>query len=241
MRPGEPTDLHTSPPTEDTDLDARGGDLPADLLVALAASARNAGRQAVVSGRWLAETVVETAPRVPVRDAARLSAQHDGLTGAALADRLVRSAGRVSGGIAATTGGIIAAQQLSVAGLLLVPFELAAETALVVVVELKLVAELHHVAERPLPGGPVERTGAAVMSWMSGRAAPANRVAAAVRGDVLGPGGRRQLRRELRTRFTRNVSTVAPLLTGAAAAGYLNRRTTVDVGRRVAGDLGLAR
>jgi hypothetical protein len=225
----------------DIDLDEAGRGLSGELLVALAASARTAGRQAVVSGRWFAETVVETAPRVPIRDAARLSAQHDGLTGAALAGRLVRSAGRVSGGIAATTGGIIAAQQLSVAGLLLVPFELAAETAFVVLVELKLVTELHQVAGRALPGGPVERTGAAVMSWMSGRAAPANRVAAAVRGDVLGPGGHRQLRRELRSRYTKNISTVAPLLTGAAAAGYLNRRATLDVGRRVAGDLGLAR
>ena len=33
------------------------------------ASARRAGRKAVLTGRWLADTVVEVAPRLPVRDA----------------------------------------------------------------------------------------------------------------------------------------------------------------------------
>ncbi|HEX6235883.1 MAG TPA: hypothetical protein VFZ68_01750 [Acidimicrobiales bacterium] len=210
-------------------------------MVELAASARRAGRRALLSGRWLADTVVEVAPRVPVRDAATLAAHHGGLTGPALADALVRSSGRVSAGIAGSTGGLIAAQHVSVAGLLLVPFELAAETVLVVLTELKLVTELHHVAGRPLPGGPLDRAGAVLMSWMSGRAAPARLAAAPASRGALGAGGRRQLRRELRSRFTRNLTTVAPMLTGAAAAGYLNRRATLRVGRRVARDLGLRR
>jgi hypothetical protein len=205
----------------------------------LAVSARRAGRRAVVSGRWLADTVVDVAPRLPVRDAARLSAQYDGLTGGELARELVRSAGRVSGGIAATAGGIIAAQELTIAGLLLVPFEIAAETALVVATEVKLAAELHHVAGRRLPGAPHQRAGAALVAWMSGRAVPANRVVAAVRGDVLGRAGRQQLRDVLRRRFTRNLITLAPMLTGATAAGYLNRRATLDIGGRLATDLGL--
>src|SRR4029453_18681286 len=103
-----------------------------------------------------------------------------GLTGDELARELVRSAGRVSGGIAATTGGIIAAQELTIAGLLLVPFELAADTALVVATEVKLAAELHHVAGRPLPGPPHQRAGAALVAWMSGRAVPPNQVVATV-------------------------------------------------------------
>jgi hypothetical protein len=74
---------------------------------------------------------------------------------------------------------------------------------------------------------------------MSGRAVPANRVVATVRGDMLGRAGRRQLREVLRRRFTRNLYTLAPMLTGAAAAGYLNRRATLDIGGRLAGDLGL--
>jgi hypothetical protein len=205
----------------------------------LAESARRAGRRAVVSGRWLADTVVDVAPRLPVRDADRLSTHYDGLTGGELARELVRSAGRVSGGIAATTGGIIAAQEFTVAGLILVPFEIAAETALVVATEVKLAAELHHVAGRRLPGGPHQRAGAALVAWMSGRAVPPNRVVATVRGDMLGPAGRQQLRHVLRRRFTRNLSTLAPMLTGAAAAAYLNRKATLEIGGRLATDLGL--
>ena len=52
-----------------------------DALVELAGSARRAGRKAVVSGRWLGDTVVELAPRIPVRDLPTLSEHHDGLTG----------------------------------------------------------------------------------------------------------------------------------------------------------------
>jgi len=206
-----------------------------DLVV----SARRAGRGAVLSGRWLAETVLDLAPRLPVRDVETLTAHHEGLTGDELAASMIQAAGRVTAGIAATTGGVIAAQELSIAGLILVPFELAAETALVVGTELKLVAELHHVAGRSLPGGPRTRAEGAVVSWMSGRAVPPTPVSAVVRGDVLGRAGRRHLRDTLRHRYTRNLTTVAPLLTGAAAAGWLNRRSTLAVGGKVARDLGL--
>jgi hypothetical protein len=235
-------------PEPDDDLDARdaagvddAGGRRRDQVVALAASAQRAGRRAVASGRWLADMVVEVAPRLPVRDADTLSAHHGGLTGDELAFALVRSAARVSGAIGATTGGIIAAQELTVAGLLLVPFEIAAETVLVVATEVKLVAELHHVAGRKLPGGSHQRAGAALVSWMSNRAVPPSHIVAAVGADVLGRAGRRQLNDVLRRRLTRNLSTLAPMLVGATAAGYLNRRATLDVGSRVAADLGLVR
>jgi hypothetical protein len=218
--------------------EVEAGDVRAQVA-ALAASARRAGRRAVLSGRWLADTVVEVAPRLPVRDAPTLSAHHDGLTGDELARSVVRGGGRVTGGIAAATGGIITAQEVSVAGLLLVPFELAALTALVVVTEVKVVTELHHVAGRALPGGPRRRTEAAIVSWMSGRAAPPTEVSATVRGDLLGRAGRQQLAQHLRARFTRNLTALAPLLTGAVAAGYLNRKATLAIGTQVARDLGL--
>jgi hypothetical protein len=208
-------------------------------VAALAHSARRAGRRAVTSGRWLADTVVEVAPRLPIRDVDALAAHHEGLAGDALARSVVRAAGRVSGGVAAATGGVITAQEVSVAGLLLVPFELAAVTAAVVATEVKLVTELHHVAGRSLPGGPRRRAEAAIVSWMSGRAAPPSELSATVRGDLLGRAGRQELRQVLRARFTRNLSALGPLLTGAVAAGYLNRRATLAVGRQVARDLGL--
>lgn len=237
----DPTGPHPSVPDdraggldEDDDLAGRR-----EQIAALAASARTAGRRAVMSGRWLADTVVDIAPRLPVRGVDALSAHHEGLTGDELARSVVRAAGRVSGGVGAAAGGVITAQEMSIAGLVLVPFELAAVTALVVATEIKLVAELHHAAGRPLPGGARQRTEGAIVSWMSGRAAPPNQVVATVRGDVLGRAGRQQLREALRARFVRNLAALGPLLTGAVAAGYLNRRATLDVGRRVARDLGL--
>jgi hypothetical protein len=205
----------------------------------LVASARRAGRAAVTSGRWLADTVLDVAPRLPVRGASALSAHHDGLTGDRLARSVIAAAGRVSAGLGATAGGVISAQELSVGGLVFVPFELAALTALVVATEIKLVTELHHVAGRSLPGGPRQRAEGTVVSWMSGRAAPPDAVVAIVRGDVLGVAGRRRLRAMLRSRFARNLTALAPLMTGAAAAGWINRRATLEVGHAVARDLGL--
>ena len=205
----------------------------------LTASARSAGRSAIASGRWLAQAVIDIAPRVPVRDATTLSAHHGGLTGDALARSAIHAAARVSGGIAGAVGGLITVQEMSVAGLALVPFELAAVTVLVVATEVKLVTELHHIAGRPLQGPPPQRAGAALVSWMSGRAAPPNLVVAAVRGDVLGRAGRHQLGRLVRHRYVRGLAALGPLFTGAAIAGYLTRRSTLHVGRRVARDLGL--
>jgi hypothetical protein len=176
---------------------------------------------------------------VPVRDAATLSAHHGGLTGDGLARSVIHAAGRVSGGLAGAVGGLITVQEMSVAGLALIPFELAAVTVLVVAAEVKLVTELHHVAGAPLPGAPTQRAGAALVSWMSGRAAPPNPVVAAVRGDVLGRAGRRQLGDHVRNRFLRSLAALGPVFTGAALAGYLSRRSTLAVGNRIARDLGL--
>ncbi len=212
-----------------------------EVLVGLAGSARRAGRRAVLSGRWLAETVVELAPRVPVRDAETLARHHGGLTGAALARSMIRAAGRVSATIGATAGGLVALQEISIAGLVAVPFELAAETALVVLLEIKLVAELHQAAGRPLPGGVREQVAGAVRSWLSGRGVSTAGLAAPAGLDLLGRTTRGKLTMALRRRFTRNLTTLGPMLTGSAVAGWLNRKATLDVGRRLAEDLGLGR
>jgi hypothetical protein len=224
-----------------------------ETLVELASSARRAGRRAVVSGRWMADTVVELAPRIPVRDAAALSAHHDGLTGAALAKATTKAAGRVSAGIAAATGALVTAQELTVATVVLVPFELAAQTALVTATELKLIAELHQIAGRPLGDGRLDASRAALLVWASRHALPAgpasreadddndDRGGSGDRPATLSRAARRQLMASLRSRYARNLTTLAPFLTGAAAAGVLNRQATVRIGRDVARDLGLRR
>jgi hypothetical protein len=234
---GDPVDVVK--PDEMSPLESADGMHYREHVKRLAVSARTAGRGAVVSGRWLAETVWEMAPHVPIRDLDTLSRHHGGLRGPALARSMIRSSALVSGGIGAAAGGLVAVQEASVAGIVAIPFELAAETALVVLVELKLVAELHRVAGQPLPGGPSQQMAAAVRSWLSGRGLASTSVAEPGRLDLLGRATRRQLAGALRRRFTRNLTTLGPLLTGSVVAGWLNRRATLSIGRKLARDLEL--
>jgi hypothetical protein len=226
-------------PDEGSRLESAEGFHYREQVKRLAVSARGAGRGAVVSGRWLAETVWEMAPHVPLRDVETLSRHHGGLRGAPLARSMIRSSGLVSGAIGAAAGGLVAVQEASLAGIVAIPFELAAETALVVLVELKLVAELHRVAGRPMPGGPSQQMAGAVRSWLSGRGLTSTSLVDPGRLDLLGRATRRQLAGALRRRFTRNLTTLGPLLTGSVVAGWLNRRATLSIGRKLARDLDL--
>ena len=115
----------------------------------------------------------------------------------------MRAGGRVSGGIAAAAGGLITAQEVSVAGLLLVPFELAALTALVVVTEVKVVDRAaprrrprparrapaaHRGGDRVVDVGP-GRTPDRAVGDGAGRPARPRRPPAA-RASTCGPGSR---------------------------------------------------
>jgi hypothetical protein len=231
VQPDLATELETPETPDKTDYH--------DVLRQLTASARRAGKQAVVSGRWLAETVLEMAPHVPLRDLETLARHHHGLRGAALAKSMIGSSALVSTTIGAAAGGLVAVQEVSLVGVLAIPFELAAETTLVVLVELKLVAELHRVAGQPIPGGPSQQMAGAVRSWLSGRGLLGLNLAAPGTLDLLGRATRRELSHALRRRFARNLATLGPMLTGAVAAGWLNRRATQAIGRKVARDLGL--
>ena len=62
--------------------------------------------------------------------------------------------------------------------------------------------------------------------------APGRGIAAA-----LGTATRKELRDQLLKRFGRNLSTLGPLLTGAAVAGFLNRRATQQLAEAVRTDL----
>jgi hypothetical protein len=56
-------------------------------------------------------------------------------------------------------------------------------------------------------------------------------------GAVLGTAARKELRDTLLRRFGRNLTTLGPMLTGAAVASYLNRRATKALGERLSEDL----
>ena len=210
--------------------------LIARLAAALLAGARAAGGRAVVTGRALADAVAELAPSVPVRDLAALREAYDGRTGDELAEALVTSATRTTAGIGAAGGALAAAQLAAPPSLLVTPVQVAAETLAVVLVELKLVAELHVAHGAVPPGPPSQQAAAYLASWVGKR------------GLDLGPGGpglsavvataaRQQLRGRLVRRFGRNLSTLAPFLAGAVAGAELNRRETRSLGDALRADL----
>ncbi|MEJ3743557.1 hypothetical protein WEI85_09740 [Actinomycetes bacterium KLBMP 9797] len=199
---------------------------------------RGAGRmfRPKAAVRWMTDTVSEIAPHIPIRDAATLRRHYPGLDSEVLAERLVRNAARATAGVGAAGGGIAAVEWAAPPALLTAPVLLAAETVAVVAIEVKLIGELHEVYGLPVPTGTMPRAVALLQAWASQRGVnpmvPGVGVAA-----VLGTAARKELRERLLRRFGRNLSTLGPLLTGAAVASYLNRRATHSLGERIREDL----
>jgi hypothetical protein len=185
---------------------------------------------------WLADAVVDIAPRIPLRDAATLRAHYKGVSDMEIATRLVRNAGRTTASIGAVGGGVAAIEWAAPPALITTPALLAAETVAVVAVELKLIGELHELYGRGLPGGQMQRALSLLQAWAGRRGVnlmvPGRGVAA-----VLGTAARHELRDRLLRRFGRNLTTLGPLLTGAVVAAYLNRRATLKLAQEVREDL----
>ncbi|WSN12775.1 hypothetical protein OG792_07695 [Micromonospora sp. NBC_01699] len=186
--------------------------------------------------RWMSDVVGEVVPHIPIRDRDTLRRHYDGLDGDALAERLIRNAARATAGVGAAGGGVAAVEWAVTPTLLSAPVLLAAETVAVVTIEIKLIGELHEAYGVRLAGSTTQRASAMIQSWASRRGVnpflPGMGVSA-----VLGPAVRKQLRETLLRRFGRNLTTLAPFLTGAAVAGYLNRRATLQLGDAIRTDL----
>lgn len=211
------------------------GRLLGRLAAALVSGARAAGGRAVLTGRALSDAVLELAPHVSVRDLATLRAHHGGLSGDALAEALVTAAARTTAGIGAAGGALSAAQVAAPPSLLVAPVQVAAETLAVVLVELKLVAELHVVHAVVPAGDPAERGLAYLQAWIARRGLGAEGgpgVATLLRSAV-----RSRLRGRLVRRYGRNLTTMAPFLAGAVLGAELNRRETRALGDALRADL----
>ena len=212
-------------------------------MTALATSAvRAAGGRAAMSATWLAETMLELAPRIPVRDRATLRAHHPGLNDDALADALIRTATRATAAVGAAAGALASAEELAPPAWLALPLELVVETLAVAAIEMKLGAELHETLGHPISGSVTDRAVAVARSWAEERGVtPAAMLKGKGVANSLGRGARneliRLLRRRLMRRLGRNLSTLAPLLIGAVAGAAVNRRATRNVGEAVARDL----
>jgi hypothetical protein len=180
--------------------------------------------------------VGDIAPHVPIRDLDTLRRHLDGLDGDDLADRLIRNAARATAGVGAAGGGVASIEWTVPPTLLSAPVLLSAETVAVVAIELKLIGELHVVYGQPFTGSTGERASALLHSWSGQRGVNPLLPGVGV-GAVLGTAGRRELQHTLLKRFGRNLTTLGPLLTGAAVASYLNQRATKNLGEHIQRDL----
>jgi hypothetical protein len=185
---------------------------------------------------WVADTVVDVAPRIPLRSLATLRGHFPGLSDEQIAERLVRNAARTSAGIGAVGGGVSALQWAAPPALLTAPVVLAAETVAVVAVEIKLIGELQELYGQPIPGTTAQRGLSLLQAW-SGRRGVNLLVPGRTIAAVLGTTARHELRDRLVRRFGRNLTTLGPLFTGAAIAALLNRRATLKLSEEVRRDL----
>jgi hypothetical protein len=189
-----------------------------------------AARRGAGSGTaWMAAQVMAMAPRLRVRDQAALREQFPGQSAEDIADALVDGASRAS----AAAGGA-AGVWAALPALPAFPAEVAAETLVLVGIEIKLVAELHEAYGTPAPGNVAERMSAYVAAWAHRRG-----VFMIPGGLVLATGSplARLLRRRLAARAGRSAFSLAPLLTGAAAGAYFNSRETRRLGQDIRRDL----
>ncbi|MGH3321691.1 MAG: hypothetical protein ACRDN9_16260 [Streptosporangiaceae bacterium] len=205
------------------------------LTRSLTASARKAGVVGVAGGRWLADTLLQVAPRLSVRDLDTLRDHHHGLTGEALADALVENAVRATMGVGAAAGGLAAVEFTAPPLLLTAPAQIAAETLAVSAIEVKLVAELHEVYGVQVPGNGTQRATAFVHAWARQRGVDPKHPGSY--SSALGTTARRELRNRLMRRMGRGIATLGPMLTGAAAGAALNNQATRRVADVVREDL----
>ncbi len=190
---------------------------------------RAARRAAGVGSGWLAAQVIDMAPRLRVRDQAALREQFPQRSADDIADKLIEGAARASAAAGAAAG---AWSVIPIPTTF--PAEVAAETLVVVGVEIKLIAELHEAYGVPADGNFAERMRAYVMAWAQRRGV------STVPGGVVFAAGSplaRLLRRRLAGRAGRSVFSLGPLFTGAAAGAMLNGRETRKLGRQVREDL----
>ena len=186
-------------------------------------------------GAALGDLLAAAAPRLPIRDGARLRQAHPGASDAEIAEALVARSARVTSAIGAAAGGLAAAHWLAPPSLLALPLEFGAETLLIAGVEVVLIGELHELHGRPAPGDARTRASAYLASWSAQRAVDG--AGAAGLGALLGSAGMRAVSRRMTRKLARSVPSAAPFLIGAAIAGRGNRRATETLAQSVLTDL----
>ncbi|HUA40836.1 MAG TPA: hypothetical protein VMA32_04700 [Streptosporangiaceae bacterium] len=201
---------------------------------AVTAKRAQAGGSATVrglraSGRWLADQVIEMAPKVPIRSLGTLQTQYPGLQPEQLADQLITGAARASAGVGVAVGVAAAVPFIPTA-----PVELGVETLALVAIELKLIAELHEVFGMPAPGSGPQRMLAYTGSWAERRGV---RVTSGGLALAMGSPLRRKLERRLLAKAGQSTLALAPLFAGAAAGALIDHHETRRLGTLIRDDL----
>lgn len=191
---------------------------------------RRSGAGAKAGLGFLADRVLDMAPRIPVRDLATLRRQFPGLGPEDLADKLVAGAANSSATVGAGVG---VAAMLPVPPAL--PAELATEITAVAAIELKLIAELHEVYGQRPPGNLRQRGTAYVASWTTERGVDVTRPSTL--NVALGGQMKRELRQQIMKRMVRSLPNLVPFMVGAAVGALMNRRDTRHVAEHIRKDL----
>ncbi|GGM99817.1 hypothetical protein [Streptomyces fuscichromogenes] len=192
--------------------------------------ARKGGSRAKAGLAYLADRIIEIAPRVPVRDLATLRRQFPGLGPEQLADKLVAGAAAATSAVGAGVG---AAAMLPVPPAM--PTELAAEITGVAAIELKLIAELHEVYGARPPGNVKARSTAYLSSWSGERGIDVMKPSTI--NTALGGHMKRELRQQIMKRVVRDLPNLMPFMVGAAVGAVMNRRDTRKLAARIRSDL----
>ncbi|PKW10569.1 hypothetical protein SAMN05428944_2237 [Streptomyces sp. 1222.5] len=192
--------------------------------------ARKGGSRARAGLGYLADRIIEIAPRIPVRDLATLRRQFPGLGPEEIADKLVAGA---AAGTSTVGAGIGAAAMLPVPPAM--PTELAAEITGVAAIELKLIAELHEVYGVRPPGNLKVRSTAYLSSWSGERGIDVMKPS--TYDTALGGRMKRELRQQIMKRMLRDLPNLMPFLVGAAVGAVMNRRDTRRLAGRIRKDL----
>ena len=183
----------------------------------------------------LRDVLAAAAPKLPIRDAARLRQAYPGASDEEIADALVARAARLTSGIGAGTGGLSAARWFAPASLLTLPIAVGAETVLIAGVEIVLIGELHELYGRPATGDARSRAASYVASWSEQR--PVDGPTTAGLAALLGSAGMRALRNQIPRKLAGAIPSGAPFMLGAALAGRGNRRATEALAERIRSDL----
>ncbi|MEU5689288.1 hypothetical protein [Streptomyces venezuelae] len=191
---------------------------------------RKGGRGAKAGIGYLADRLIENAPRIPVRDLATLRKQFPGLGPEQLADKLIAGAANATSTVGAGVG---AAAMLPVPPAM--PAELAAEITGVAAIELKLIAELHEVYGLRPEGNLKQRSTAYLNSWSQERGVEVTKPATF--NAALGGQMKRELRQQIMKRMVRNLPNLMPFMVGAAVGAVMNRRDTRKLAARIRKDL----